>query len=235
MSELQTINHQGFEFRLSSPLERTELSSLISLCSASVHPAASVLGGRGTVTKGQVDGLGPIVVKHYRRGGLLSYLIERRYLRCGPTRAEQEFTYLERARSSGIRAPAPIASISSAGLLYQCWLVTQEIAGQQTLAEISLIDEERLRELMPQVVDQVEKLIDLNILHLDLHPGNVIVDQSADVYLIDFDKAQDFSGSKRELRDRYINRWRRAVIKHGLPDLLNELMSAGLRKNYREW
>jgi len=42
-----------------------------------------------------------------------------------------------------------------------------------------------------------------------------------------------FGGSPFELRDLYLRRWRRAVIKHGLSPMLTELMSLSLR-SYHE-
>jgi 3-deoxy-D-manno-octulosonic acid kinase len=65
---------------------------------------------------------------------------------------------------------------------------------------------------------------------VDLHPGNVLVDSNSRVYLIDFDKARYSYLNKDKLRVKYISRWRRAVIKHRLPESLWEMMSSELRK-----
>jgi aminoglycoside phosphotransferase (APT) family kinase protein len=100
------------------------------------------------------------------------------------------------------------------------------------------------------------------IKHVDLHPGNVLVDGTGQVFLLDFDKAffilndenspfllslkeqahapdsQNMLSSReimrevlflRRLRDFYLRRWRRAVIKHGLPDYVSETMCLRLR------
>jgi hypothetical protein len=48
------------------------------------------------------------------------------------------------------------------------------------------------------------------------------------VFIIDFDKGRVFSGSRDKLRDLYLQRWQRAVRKHGLPLWLNERLNAGL-------
>jgi 3-deoxy-D-manno-octulosonic acid kinase len=82
---------------------------------------------------------------------------------------------------------------------------------------------------MDQVVRSVRRLIEARICHVDLHPGNVLVDGDGRIYLIDFDKAFRFTGSDRELRDWYISRWRRAITKHGLPEVLGDALSTGLR------
>jgi len=51
------------------------------------------------------------------------------------------------------------------------------------------------------------------------------VDPRGKVFLIDFDKARTRPQNRGQLREKYINRWRRAVVKHHLPEEL--LISAG--------
>lgn len=215
-------------------MPETHLHRLIAHFSEPVREPRGVLGGRGTIAVAEVPGVGPVVVKRYRRGGLLRFLTSDRYFRFGPTRAEVEFHLLNRARALGVNAPEPIAFASEGRYLYRCWLVTQEIKAHQTLAEISLADEERTPEIMPRVVEQVCKLVENNLLHYDLHPGNVLIDSEGTVFLVDFDKSHFFKGTKNELRDRYLKRWRRACIKHNMPEILSELMGAGLRRNFVE-
>ena len=76
---------------------------------------------------------------------------------------------------------------------------------------------------MKEVIKQVSMLIKNNILHADLHPGNVIVDNQNQVYLLDFDKGGVFPGDKNALKTRYLRRWNRAIQKHGLPEMLSEV------------
>jgi predicted unusual protein kinase regulating ubiquinone biosynthesis (AarF/ABC1/UbiB family) len=82
------------------------------------------------------------------------------------------------------------------------------------------------------LIDQVSTLIQNNIFHVDLHPGNVLVGRGGRVFLLDFDKARIARGNKNKLRDHYLSRWQRAVIKHGLPDMLSEMLAAGLDRDY---
>ena len=190
------------------------------------------LGGRAEIIQENIAGLGSVVIKRYMRGGLLRYIVRQKYLRIGASRSEREFEILEQVRALGIAAPEPVAWINRGGFLYETWLVTKEVPGHQTLADISLEDEARAADLIPQVVTGIRKLIELGLWHLDLHPGNVLVDEAGHAIFLDFDRAQKFSGKVTELRDRYLCRWRRAVIKHQLPDLLSELVATGLRKNF---
>jgi len=180
----------------------------------------------------QLEGVGSVVVKYYTRGGLLRYVVKRRYLKWGKTRCQIEYELLQKVRNLGVNAPEPIAYASLGGLFYKGWLVTREIRQKQTLAELSCADEEHAHIVMKDLIDHVSTLINNNILHVDLHPGNVLVDSDDRVFLLDFDKARLSRRNKNKLRDHYLSRWRRAVIKHRLPEMLCETLGAGLVKNY---
>lgn len=192
------------------------------------------LAGRAPIVRATLDGLGAVVVKQYTRGGLFRYLVAERYFRWGPTRPEAEFAILTGVRSIGGMAPEPLAWIDRGSPFYRAWLVTREIEHHATLAEISRSDEDRTRQLLDSVVRQIEILIEQRIFHVDLHPGNVVIDRDNTVFILDFDRARRFIGTRNALRDRYLHRWRRAVIKHRLPDILAEYICLGLRRNFTE-
>ena len=90
-------------------------------------------------------------------------------------------------------------------------------------------DEQKAGTAMESVIDQISALIQNAILHVDLHPGNVLVDAVGKIYLLDFDKGSIYHGTRQTLRNRYFTRWRRAVNKHGLPKVLTEMMQKGLK------
>lgn len=190
------------------------------------------LAGRAPIVRTTLDGIGPVVVKQYTRGGLFRYLVSERYVRWGPTRPEAEFQILTGVRALGGAAPEPVAWVDRGAPFYRAWLITREIEHHTTLAEISRHDDDRTRTLLDAVVREIEILIEERIVHVDLHPGNVVVDKNDRVYILDFDRAHRFVGSRNALRDRYLHRWRRAVIKHRLPDLLAEYVCLGLRRNF---
>jgi len=175
-----------------------------------------------------LEGIGSVVVKYYYRGGLVQYINQRRYLNLGKTRCQIEYEWLQKVRTMGINAPDPIAFAYRGRLLYQGWLVTREIKHHQTLAQISRSNEERSRMVMKEVIKQVATLIKNNIYHADLHPGNIIVDNQNHVYLLGFDKGSFFKGGKNILMDRYLRRWKRAIQKHRLPEVLNEIFFSDL-------
>jgi RIO-like serine/threonine protein kinase len=132
----------------------------------------------------------------------------------------------------GVRAPEPIAFASRGGLFYDSWLITREIPKKSSFAEIDPNDQERLKGLISDTVNQIGILIRNNIFHIDLHPGNVLIGKDDTVYLLDFDKAYIYQGKRNDLRDLYLLRWRRAVIKHRLPESFSELLCPGLRCNF---
>lgn len=220
MSEIRIKTYDSYHFGFSHNLTEQHLNHLTKLFKTYPKPVNSVLGGRSSVVVDDISGFGSVVIKYYRRGGLVRYLIKQNYLKCGKTRGQREYELLQKVRSFGISAPEPIVFAYRGLLFYKGWLVTREIKGHQTLAELSFSNENRTRKIMKEVTRQISILIKNNILHVDLHPGNVIVDNQDRVYIIDFDKGRLFHGKNISLRNRYLRRWDRAVKKHQLPEIL---------------
>jgi 3-deoxy-D-manno-octulosonic acid kinase len=223
-----TPTYNAYQFGTCTPLTELQMDRLIGFFCQPPARTDSVLGGRSSINHHRIDGLGPVVVKHYKRGGLIGRLIRRKYLKWGKTRSQLEFELLHLVRNLGINAPEPLLYANRGHWFYRAWLVTREIKQPLSLARLSLIDETRTRRAMTSVNEQISQLIDNGILHVDLHPGNVVIDQKDRVYLLDFDKGKVDQRNKTKLRYRYINRWQRAVSKHGLPEILTEMLGSGL-------
>ena len=224
--------YNSYNFGLSTDLSDRQLQQLVECFNTPGTAVNTVLGGRTSVKTIQMPGLGSMVVKYYFRGGLIQHLIKRRYLNWGKTRCQSEYEMLNRVRALGIAAPKPIAFAFEGKLFYRCWLITEEIKRHQTLAQLSLDNAEQARVIMEQSVIQMAMLINNHIFHVDLHPGNVLVDLNNRVFLIDFDRAHITKMQKEKLREKYLNRWQRAVSKHRLPDMLTEIMQVNLGSNY---
>ena len=220
--------YDSYNFGFSYDLSDHQLKHLIKLFQTPSKTSNSILGGRKSVLIDEIDDIGSVAVKYYHRGGFIRYFIKKRYLKWGKTRGQKEYELLQKVRRLGINAPEPIAFAYRGCLFYQSWLVTKEIKQHQTLAKLSLSNEKRTRFVMGNVIEQISTLIKNNILHVDLHPGNVIIDNQDRIYILDFDKGSIFLGNKKTLKNRYIRRWNRAVKKHGLPEMLIELMYSGL-------
>ena len=228
MSVNKIKRYNSYNFGFSYDLSDQHLKNLIKLFQTPSKTADSVLGGRTSVLIDEIDEIGSVAVKYYHRGGFIRHFIKKRYLKCGKTRSQKEYELLQKVRRLGINAPEPIAFAYRGCLFYQAWLVTKEIKQHETLAKLSLSNEKRTRFVMGNVIEQISTLIKNNILHVDLHPGNIIIDNQDVIYILDFDKGDIFLGNKKTLKNRYIRRWNRAVKKHGLPVLLIELMYSGL-------
>jgi len=219
--------HFGFSFELTD----RHFQHLIKLFQTPSKTSNSILGGRRSVLIDKIDDIGSVAVKYYHRGGFVRHFIKKRYFKWGKTRGQKEYELLQKVGHLGINAPEPIAFAYRGCLFYQSWLVTREIEQHQTLAKLSLSNKKQTRFVMENVIEQISTLIKNNILHVDLHPGNVIIDNQDRIYILDFDKGDIFLGNKKTLKNRYIRRWDRAVKKHGLPVMLIELLYSGLRSN----
>jgi len=223
MSTTHTKTYNSYHFGSPSNIAGQQLKQLIRFFNLPKNSVNSALGGRTTITVTRLQGIGSVVIKYYRRGGAIRYLIKKRYLKFGKTRCQIEYELLQKVRSLGINAPEPVAFAYRGRLLYQCWLVTREVQDHQTLVQISRSNEEQALMAMKAVIKQVSMLIKNKILHADLHPGNVIVNNQNQVYLLDFDKGSIFHGGENALRRRYLRRWNRAIQKHGLPEIFSEV------------
>jgi 3-deoxy-D-manno-octulosonic acid kinase len=228
MSSERIKTHSSYCFESLFNLSDQQLNYLIKLFNKPTKGADSVLGGRSSVTVDSVPGIGSVVVKHYTRGGFLGNFVKKRYLKWGKTRCELEYELLKKVKNLGISTPELVACSFKGSLFYKAWLVTKEIKNHKTLASLSCTDETLSAAIMEKLVDQVVILIKNNILHVDLHPGNVLVDEDGRVFIVDFDKGGVYLKGKNNLQDRYLARWQRSVIKHGLPEMLIKTMKQGL-------
>ncbi len=228
MNPLHLCHHAGYHFGTSYPLSADHLRQLVKSFSTPDQEAESPLGGRRSVCVIQLAGIGPVVVKHYRRGGWLAHLINKTYFKWGKPRCRTEFEQMLTAKIAGVRTPEPVAYAYRGGLFYNAWLVTKKIQDHTSLAQLSIHAPDRAERATRALVNQVNKLIDNSILHADFHPGNVLVDDLDRIYLIDFDKSRPYNGSAKELKQRYLKRWQRAVIKHDLPALLLQILRTSL-------
>ena len=199
------------------------------------HPQqknSNILGGRGSIKVGDLKDIGPVVIKEFFRGGFFGNINKNYFLVSKRIRPQIEYEFILKAKNLGINVPEPIGYFSRGTIFYRGWLIMKMINIKSNFADLSMKENQFTRELMPKLIEYFEKLIENRIFHSDLHPGNVLVDKDNKLFLIDFDKASYFKGNRNKLRDTYLFRWRRAVLKHKLPDYLSEYVCAGLRKQF---
>jgi len=135
---------------------------------------------------------------------------------------------MHKLRQLGIRTPEPVAYAYRGFPLYCAWLITREINQACTLAELDVQDTSRVSIIMDKVIEQIDKLVECRFIHVDLHPGNILLDGDDNIYIIDFDKGHRSSTPREKLYDVYYQRWRRAIAKHQLPKTLDDMLFKGL-------
>lgn len=196
------------------------------------------LSGRGNVRKLKIDPFGQIALKQYLRGGIYANINPDKYFSITLNsssekfRAEEELKMITFIKDLGVNVPSPILAIKTNKFFYKNWFVMEDIEEENSLVSLSINKKETFSELMKDLCKMVSILIENRICHVDLHPGNVILSKRNKLYIIDFDKSYFYKGCKNKLRDYYLCRWRRAVIKHSLSTELSEYFCMGLRKNF---
>ena len=212
--------HDG-HWRLGSKEPLTVSSrEIIGLTRDAAAPSQEALEGRSRILIRGVAGMGTLVVKSYLRGGMIAPLLKDRYVGMGACRARREFEILLRAARAGVNVPEPMVYLQRKRWIYQCWLLTRFIPNKGTLSRISQSEPASIPPLMEAVATQVKILVARGIHHVDLHPGNIILGEDGQVYILDFDKARVTPMGSGKLAEKYIHRWNRAIKKHHLPSVL---------------
>lgn len=137
------------------------------------------------------------VLRHYRRGGLMSRINADRYFWAGAsaTRSFAEFDLLHAMWQQGLAVPRPIAAAYwRRGLGYRAAILIERIPQVQPLATI--LD----RASHTAVAAAIFAMHEAGVWHSDLNAYNILVDAAGKVWLIDFDKCrrQDLSLERRQ-------------------------------------
>ncbi|WP_105167113.1 3-deoxy-D-manno-octulosonic acid kinase [Pseudoalteromonas sp. T1lg23B] len=132
------------------------------------------------------------VLKHYWRGGLIGKVLSDQYLFTGleNTRVYQEFALLCQLEKLGLPVSKPIAAkVSRVGLVYRGDLITEAVAGAQSLCERLQARSATHLELQ-NVATTLARFHKAGVYHADLNINNILFDEQDEVYLIDFDRGQ---------------------------------------------
>lgn len=210
--------HRSYSFGGRHRLSATSLDLLIDMFQSPSTDGTAMLEGRVRPRFATLPEAGPVVIKAYKRGGLISRINKDRYLKIGRFRSQREFDFLITAGKAGVRVPVPVAYASTGSPFYKAWLITKEIKGHRSFSGLCRRDPEKAMALMPEISRNINSLIKNRIHHVDLHPGNILLDGNNTVFIIDFDKARRYSKNKTQLAMAYQNRWKRAVQKYKLPE-----------------
>lgn len=133
---------------------------------------------------------GPMVLRHYWRGGLMGRLFGDRfcYRGAGSVRSLAEFHLLARLHAEGLPVPKPLAArLVRSGLFYRADLLIALIPGARDL--VALLGERALTDREWHSVGAlVRRLHEAGAYHSDLNSHNLLLDAEGKVWVIDFDK-----------------------------------------------
>ena len=219
-SNLTITTHQGFRLGFIGDGSPEHLDKLVEFLRQPTVAESDPLNGRVLAKVVELPDWGSVVIKAYVRGGWMRYISHRRHLRSRESRAKKEFQLLQTLHDEGFPVPQPLAWAERGTLFVHKWLILTEVPEAQTLAQIARNDPDRARDVLPRVRELIRELIERRVHHVDLHPGNVLIDAESEVHLIDFDKGAVVTYTADDLRERYHRRWNRAIAKHDLPEVL---------------
>nr|WP_321278038.1 3-deoxy-D-manno-octulosonic acid kinase [uncultured Vibrio sp.] len=187
--------------------------------------------GRGTTWFVQLDTM-QAALRHYRRGGLFGKLVKDHYWFSGwdKTRSAEEFQLLLTLTEAGVNVPKPIAARAvKTGLTYQADLLSERIPNAKDL--VSILQEQALpAETYRKVGQEIAKMHGAGVNHTDLNIHNVLLDANDKVWLIDFDKCYQQTGSdwQKNNLDRLLRSFRKEQRKraiHWQEDEFNHLLA----------
>lgn len=219
-----------YEIKSELKLPETVLDELVRLFEKPPYDIEDILAGRAQVVRTELEGLGQVVIKYYKRGGFISRFNKDVYLRRGVPRSGHEFKMLQKVRQLGVSSPEPLVWAIRGGLFYKAFLITRNIGNHRSLVDVCLEDPGQGVPFLEKAAKQACLLIQNRIHHVDFHPGNVLVDNHGTVYIIDFDKAKISTSSQKKLCGAYIKRWSRAISKYNLPDVMTDVLSRTLTR-----
>lgn len=177
-----------------------------------------------------------LVLRHYRRGGLISRLVADRYIWRGEeqTRPFAEWSITYRLHRAGLPVPAPIAArYVRDGRVYRGDIITERLPAVGSLAECLGLGALSIVTWI-SVGRCIRRFHDFGVCHADLNAHNVLLSEDT-VYLIDFDRCQLRRAGL--WRDANLVRLRRSLEKvtYGLPsDRFSEADWHALLNGYRQ-
>jgi hypothetical protein len=163
------------------------------------HPEARTLMGRVpayAIRLGPVSG--DVVVRHATRGGLISKIVNDRYV--APTRGIVELLNSERLRKQGVRTPRLVAyAVYPAGpMLRRLDVATREVPNAYDLAEVfsAPLSQQNKHEALAAVSELIGSLTHAGAHHADLNLKNIVLSREGDVerrvraFVLDVDRVR---------------------------------------------
>ncbi len=188
-----------------------------------LHKAADTLSqtnltndGRGAIYLRR-DCTPNVIVRRYRRGGLIGRIVHDRYFkipmlsRQQSTRMERELALLEHIHALELPAPHPLAiAIDRRAFSYTGYLLTEYIPNTSTLS--SKLNAHTLTQATWESIGRtIKRFHNAQIFHSDLNATNILLDDALNPYLIDFDKCCVKTGES--WKDKNLQRLLRSLDK----------------------
>lgn len=158
---------------------------------------------------------GKWVLRHYFRGGLYAKISRDSYFWTGlkKSRAYQEFILLEHLQTLNLPSPKPIAAqITKKGLFYKNDIIMSHIHHDHTFAELISKNKEFLNETWASIGSTIANFHCHGIYHSDLNAHNILIKNSNEVFIIDFDKGK-MRTPQKSWRVENLNRLKRSIEK----------------------
>lgn len=161
-----------------------------------------------------------MVLRHYRRGGMMARFAEKTYLFTGfeQTRSVAEFRLLGRLHSLGLPVPEAVAAIAwrYRFFWYRAAILVERIPNSVTFSDSDRLSDESLWTQLGQVI---RRFHDNGLNHVDLNCDNILVAGDR-LYLIDFDRCKLVPESENETdsawKQRNLERLQRSIRKRCL-------------------
>jgi len=131
------------------------------------------------------------VLKHYYRGGAVASVLKDQYLgfNVEKSRAFKEWRLLKKMHELALPVPKAVAAhVERDSFFYRADLITVKIEDTKTLADV-LIEKAMAAEQWCKIGECIKRFHDHDIYHADLNARNILLSDTGDVYLIDFDNS----------------------------------------------
>ena len=236
--DMQWLTHKSLP-----PLNERELKLLVEKrlqIEDGNDTSGEIRTSRGSFWVTMLPGGRKVIVRQYKRGGLIAKFITESfyyfpYINWPKWRSFSEFENTLYLKEKNFCVPMPLFAVSQklSAWRYKAFIGYEYLEGSQNLlVEIRKLSFAQLNETFYDVGKLAYDMLDLGVMHSDLHLGNVLL-QGTNVYIIDFDKSYRINQRTDydKCRMKLIKRWRRSLMRHNMTEDLMEPYIKGL--NYK--